>query len=175
MVVALGELLGQVFGEDIMASRGQAVAAHAAIVALLVGGLSRGTETHYDVARADVGVVDDVAPAHAAGHGRIDDDRPHEVADVGRLATCGPNTYPHLAHLSQQVVRAVDDGRDDFARDEHLVASDGRGDQDVVHGAHTEQVVRIHDDGVLGNALPDVEVSRTYRPGTTSYPLHQRA
>ena len=50
MVVALGELPGEVFGEDIVAGRGQTVAAHAAVVAAFVGSLPGGAESDDDVA-----------------------------------------------------------------------------------------------------------------------------
>ena len=41
VVEALGILLGQILGEDIVAGRGEAVGAHASVVAMLVGGLTR--------------------------------------------------------------------------------------------------------------------------------------
>ena len=40
VVVALRKVLGQILGEDVVTGRGQAVRAHAAVVALLVSGLS---------------------------------------------------------------------------------------------------------------------------------------
>ena len=40
VVVAFGVLLCQVLGKDVVAGGGQSVGAHAAVVAMLVGGLS---------------------------------------------------------------------------------------------------------------------------------------
>ena len=40
-----------------------------------------------------------------------------------------------------------------LARDEVLVAPDGRGEEDVVRRPDTQQVVEVHDDGVHGDAL----------------------
>ena len=159
MVVGLGVLLGEVLAEDIVAGGGESVAAHATVVFVLVGGLTEAGEAHDDVARADVGVVDDIAALHAAGDGGIDDDGADEVAHVGRLAAGGIDADAHLAQLTQEFVGAVDDGADDFAGDEHLVAPDGGRDEDVVHGTHAQQVVGVHDEGILCNAFPDGEVT----------------
>ena len=143
-----------------MAGGGQSVAAHAAVVLLLVSGLTTRGKAHYDIARADVCVVDDVASFHTASHRAIHDDGPHEVAHVGCLAARAVDANPHVTQLLHQLVRSVDDGRDDLTRDEHLVAAYRRGNQYVIHGAHTEQVVRVHDERVLSNALPDAQVAR---------------
>ena len=48
MVVALVVFLGQIMVQHVVARRGKAVAAHAAVVAVLVGGLSVGSEGHDD-------------------------------------------------------------------------------------------------------------------------------
>ena len=39
------------------------------------------------------------------------------------------------------------------------VASDGGADEDIVHGSHAEEVICIHDERVLCDALPDAEVA----------------
>ena len=113
-----------------------------------------------DVARTNLRVVDDVAALHAAGHGAVYDDGAHQVAHVGRLAARGIDAHAHPAQFGQQFVRAVDDGRYDFARHQQLVAPDGAGHQNVVHRTHAQQVVNVHDEGVLGDALPHAEVAR---------------
>jgi hypothetical protein len=38
---------------------------------------------------------------------------------------------------------------------QHLVAPDGGADEDVVDRSHAEEVVGVHDERVLGDALPD--------------------
>lgn len=67
--------------------------------------------------------------------------------------------------MRQQFVCSVDDGRDDLAGYEHLVAADGRRHEDVVHGTHAEQVVGVHDDGVLRDAFPYAQI-------TGLFPVH---
>ena len=69
MVVRLGVFLGEIFGEDVVAGGGESIAPHTAVVLVLVGGLTEAGETDDDVARVDVGVVDDVGALHAAGDG----------------------------------------------------------------------------------------------------------
>ena len=133
-VVGLGVFLRDVFGEDVVAGAGESVASHSAVVFSLVGRLAEGGEAYDDVARPDVGVVDDVGSAHTARDGAIDDDCADEVADVGRLAARGVDAHTHLSELCEELVGAVDDGADYFAGDEHLVAPDGAGDEDVVDG-----------------------------------------
>ena len=160
MVVALRIFLGQILGEDIVAGGGQAVAAHAAVVLLLIRGLTITCKAHDDVARTNLCVVYHVAALHAAGHGAVHDDGAYQVAHVGRLAACGIDAHAHLAQFGQQFVCAVDDGGDDLARHQQLVAPDGAGHEDVVHRAHAKQVVNVHDQGVLRDALPHREVAR---------------
>ena len=160
LVETFGIFHRQILAEHVVACAGQSVRAHAAVVRRFVGGLSSGRKSHDDVAGADVGIVDDIAAAHTARHGRIDDDGAHQVAHVGRLAARGIDADAHVAQLLKQFVGAVDDGRDHFARHEHLVAPDGAADQDVIDGTHAEQVVCVHDEGVLGNASPHRQVAR---------------
>ena len=160
VVITLGVFLGQVLGEDIVAGTGETVAAHAAVVGLLVQCLSAGGEADDNVASTDVGVVDDVGAAHAAGDRAVHDDGAYEVAHVSRFAARGIDADTHGTQFGQQFIGAIDDGADDFARDEHLVAADGGGDEDVVRGSHAEQVVDIHDERILGDALPYAEVTR---------------
>ena len=42
-----------------------------------------------------------------------------------------------------------------------LVAADGRANEDVVYGAHAEQVVGIHHDSILSDTLPYREVAQS--------------
>ena len=159
VVVALRIVLSEILGEYIVAGRSQTVATHAAVVLLLVGSLTCRRETYDNIAWTDVGIVDDVAALHAAGYGRVNDDGTNQVAYVGSLTAGRIDSDTHLAHLVEQVVGTVDDSRDDLARDEHLVAADGRANEDVVYGAHAEQVVGIHHDSILSDTLPYREVA----------------
>ena len=109
-VKTLGVFLGQVVGEDIMARAGESVAAHAAVVGMLIGGLTERGQSDDDVAGADTRIVDHIGAAHAAGDGAIDNDRAHQIAHVGRLTARGVNADAHLTQLGQQLVCAVDDG-----------------------------------------------------------------
>jgi len=65
----------------------------------------------------------------------------------------------------EQVVSTVDDSRDNLAWDEHLVAADGRAYEDVIYGAHAEQVVGIHHDSILSDTFP-------YREVASLFPVH---
>ena len=162
VIIALGILLSKVFREDIVAGGGESVRAHSAVVFLLVSGLATGRETHDHISRTDVGVVDDIAPLHAAGDGAVHDDGPHEVAHVGCLAACAIDANAHVAKLLHELVGAVDDGRYYLTRDEHLVAAYRGGNQDVIDGAHAEQVVGIHDERVLSDAFPNAQITRLF-------------
>ena len=159
MVVGLGITLCKVFAENVVAGRSEAVAAHSAVIFFFVGGLSETGETHDDITSADVGVIDDVGTPHTAGDGAINNDGAHEVAYVSRLAPRGVDADAHAAQLSQELVGAVDDGRDNLARDEHLVAPNGAADEDVIHGPHAQQVIGVHDESVLRDAFPHAEVA----------------
>ena len=126
MIVGLGILLSQILGEDIMTSRCQAIGTHTTVVFLLVGSLSETCKTNDNIAGCDVGIVDDIGAFHTAGDRRIDDDGACQIADISSLATCSIDTDTHLTQFGHQFVIAIDDGADDFARDEHLVTPDGR-------------------------------------------------
>ena len=159
VVEALWVFLSQVLGEDIVASAGQAIATHTTIVLLLVSSLTGRGQTHDDITRTDVGIVDDIAALHAASHGRVNDDGAYKVAHVCGLTTSRIDADAHLTHLVEELIGTIDDGGDYLARYEHLVASDGRRDEDVVNGTYTEQVVGVHHHGILSDSLPDGEVA----------------
>ena len=159
MIVALRIVLSEILGEYIVAGRGQTVATHTAVVLLLVSSLTGRRKTYDNIAWADVGIVDDIAALHAAGYGRVNDDGTNQVAYIGSLTAGRIDAYTHLAHLVEQVVGTIDDSRDHLARDEHLVAADGRANEDVIYGTHAEQVVGIHHDSILSDTLPYREVA----------------
>jgi len=160
VVVALRVFLCEIFGKDVVAGTCESVGPHTSVVAVFIGGLTCGGKTHDDVSRTNVGIVDDVAAFHAASHGRVHDDGAYQVAHVGSLATCGIDANTHFAQFCQQLVGTINDGGNDVAGNEHLIAADGTGDKDVVHGTHAKEVIGIHHDGVLGDALPYTHVAR---------------
>ena len=159
MVIALGIFCGKVFGKDIMTGTRQTVAAHAAIIAVLVGSLTGGGEADDDITGTDVGIIDDILTLHTAGNGGVDDDRTYEVADISRLTASWPDADAHATELGEELIGAVDDGRDDFSRDKHLVTADGGGDEDVIHGTDAQQVIGVHDDGILRDTFPHAQVA----------------
>ena len=158
-IVCLRVFLSEIFGEDIMTGGGETIAAHAAIVLLLVGCLTVGRKANDNVASLDIGVVYHILATHTASDGRIDNDGAHEVADIGSLAARGVNSDTHLAKFGEEFVGAIDDGRDDLTWHEHLVSADGAGDEDIVNGAHAEEVVDVHNERILRDAFPDGEVA----------------
>ena len=159
MVEGFRIFLCNILVEHVVACRCQSVASHSAVVAVLVCGFSTRRESYYYVARTYVGIVYHVATLHAACHCRVNNYSAHEVAHVGSLAACGVDANSHLAHLSQQFVGAVDNGRDHLAWHEHLVSSDSARHKNVIYRAHAEQVVGVHYQCVLCDALPDAEVA----------------
>ena len=102
----------------------------------------------------------DTLALHAAGDRGVDNDGTHQVADISRLAACGPDADAHTAQFSKQFICAVDNSTDDLAGNQHLIAADGAGHKDVVNSSHTEQVIGVHDDSVLRNSLPNAQISR---------------
>mmetsp|Transcript_76859 Transcript_76859/g.222112 ORF Transcript_76859/g.222112 Transcript_76859/m.222112 type:complete len:251 (-) Transcript_76859:297-1049(-) len=153
-VERLGELVPQALAEGVVTRGRQAVAADAAVVLGLIRGLPGGGEADDDVAGADARVVDDLGALHPASDRGVDDDRPHQVAHVGGLAASRHDVHSELPHLAQHLLRAVDQGRDHLARDQALVPADGARQENLVDGADAEQVVGVHDDRILGDALP---------------------
>ena len=159
VVVALRIVLCEILGEYIVAGRSKSVATHTAVVLLLVCSLTCRRKTYDYIAWTDVGIVDNIAALHAAGYGRVNDDGTNQVAYISSLTAGRIDADTHFAHLVEQVIGTVDDSRDYLARDEHLVAADGRADEDVIYGTHAEQVVGIHHDSILSDTLPYREVA----------------
>ena len=142
-----------------MACTCQTVRSHTAVILLLVCSLAEGSESYDYVTRTDVGIVDNILTLHAAGNCRVNDDGTHQVTDICCLATSGIYAYAHLAEVFQQFVRSVDDGRDDFSRNKHLVSADCARYENVVNSSYAEQIVSIHHDGILCHTLPNTKVA----------------
>mmetsp|Transcript_63377 Transcript_63377/g.165984 ORF Transcript_63377/g.165984 Transcript_63377/m.165984 type:complete len:419 (-) Transcript_63377:326-1582(-) len=159
-VEGLRELHPQGLREDVVPRRGQAVAADAAVVARLVSRLAVRGQADNDVAVDNVAVVDDLGPGDLGGDRGVHDDGADEVADVGGLTAGEDNADAVALELLDQLLGTVDQGTDDLTRDQVLVAADGGGQEDVVDTADAEQVVQVHHDGVLRDALPDAQVAR---------------
>ena len=126
VVEAFWVFLCEILSENIVAGRGESVAAHTAVVLLLVCSLTSRGKTYDNVARTDVGIVDDIAALHAASYGRIHDDGAYEVAYVSSFATSRVDADAHFSHFVEEFISTVDDSRDDVSRNEHLVSSDSR-------------------------------------------------
>ena len=107
----------------------------------------------------NVCIVDYIAALHAACNGAVDNDGAHKVAHVGCLTTCCIYAHTHFAEFGKQFVGSVDDGRNDLARNEQLVAADGRRNKDVVCRTNAEEVVNVHYQCILCNSLPHTKVT----------------
>ena len=64
--------------------------------------------------------------------------------------------------LLEQFLGALNDGLDDLARDQMLVAANGARKQNRSSRPHAQQVIQIHDQRVLRNALPDGQIARFF-------------
>ena len=126
MVIALWIFLSQILCEDIVAGTCQSVAAHATIVLMLISSLPRGTETHNDITRTDVGIVDDILALHAASDSGVNDDGTYQIADICSFTTGCIYAYTHFTEFGQQFICSVDDGRNHFSWYKQLVTADGR-------------------------------------------------
>ena len=124
MVVAFRIFLSKILCEYVVTGTCQSIRTHTAVVLLLVCCLSERSQSYDNVTRTYVGIVDNVLALHTASYGRVDNDGAYEVANVGCLAACSIYAYSHFAQFGKQLVGAIDDGRDNLARDEHLVTSD---------------------------------------------------
>ena len=65
-----------------------------------------------------------------------------------------------IAPIGHELFRALNEGRNHLAGNEALVAADGRADQDGARGSDAQQVVQIHDQRILRDALPHGKVPR---------------
>ena len=162
MVVAFRVFFCQILGKDIVTRRGQTVTAHTAVVFFLISRLPVTGKSYNDIARANPCIVYHIAAFHAAGHGRIHNDGTHQVTHISRLTACGIDPHAHLAQFGQQLVRTVDDGRNNLTRHQQLIASDGRRYKDVIHRAHAKQIVNVHYQGILRDAFPHRQVARFF-------------
>ena len=73
-------------------------------------------------------IVDHVGTPHAGGNGAVDNYGADKVAHIGGLAAGEDDVNPHLTHCLAELFGAVDNGRNDLARYQLLVASDGGGE-----------------------------------------------
>src|SRR5690606_16418724 len=115
--------------------------------------------------RADVRVVDDLVAAHACNDGAVDHDGADQIAEIGGFATRRFHADAVGRHLLDQLRGASNQVRDDLAGHQLFVAADGGAQDDVFGGAHAEQVVEIHHQSVLRDALPNSGVARFFPVG----------
>ena len=159
VVITLGIVLGQILRKHIMAGRSQTVGAHTTVIAFLISGLPCAGESHNHISRADIRIVDHIAALHAASDRRVDDDGAYQVTHIGGLSTCRIDADTHLAEFCEQFVSTIDNRRDDLTRHQHLVTSDRRRYEDIIHSTHAEQIVSVHHNGILGDTFPYGEVA----------------
>ncbi len=57
------------------------------------------------------------------------------------------------------MLRAVNQRGDDLSGNQALVASDGGGEEHIVCCTHTNEVVGVHHDGILGHTFPHAHVA----------------
>ncbi len=124
-VEAFGVLRGQVLAQYVVAGGSQAVAAHAAVVSIFVGCLSRGGQADNDIARLDVGVVHDFGALHAGDDRAVNRDGAHQVAHVGGFAARAVNFDAKAAKHFQYLFGTVNDFGDYLTGNAVLVAVDG--------------------------------------------------
>ena len=165
LVITFGIFLCQIFGEYIMTGAGQSVAAHTTVIFLFISSLSVRSQAYNYIARTDIGIINHIAALHAASYGAVHDDGTHQIAYIGSFTACSIYAYTHFAELGEQFVRSVDDGGDNFSRNEKFVASDGRRNQDIIYCTYAEQVVDIHNQCILCNAFPNRKI-------TCFFPVH---
>ncbi len=138
---------------------GQPVTSHASIVPIFVGRLTEWCQTDDQVAGLDV-YVDDIRFFYSAGQRVVDGDGSYQITDVSGLSAGGVNVDAEFTHFCAEFFSAVDDGSDDFSRNQVFVPSDGRGKQ---HGhfcrSDTDEVVQIHDDAILRDSFPDGHIT----------------
>mmetsp|Transcript_9554 Transcript_9554/g.21308 ORF Transcript_9554/g.21308 Transcript_9554/m.21308 type:complete len:237 (+) Transcript_9554:1245-1955(+) len=106
-----------------------------------------------------------MSPRNPGNHRRVYDDSAHQVAHIRGLATSEGKTHPVLLQVADKGSRATDEFSDDLLGDVGLVPPNGAREKDIVHDTYAEQVVEVHDNGILRNALPDAKVS-------SSLPIH---
>ena len=162
MVETLRIFHGKILCKHIMASTRKSIASHATIVFCFVSGLSTTRKSYNHVSWANIRIVYHIATFHAACHCRIHNDSAHQIAYICCFSTRCINANSHIAHLLQKLICTIDDGRNHFPRNEHLVSAYRTRYQDVVHGTHTEQIVCIHDKSVLRNTFPYAQVARLF-------------
>lgn len=146
--------------EYVVAGRGQSIGPHASVVLVLVGRLAIGRQADDDLTRSDAGIVNDFISAHSCDDGTVHNDGADQVAHIRRLAARGANVHAVGAQIRQYGLGTFNEGRDDFAWNAVFVSANGAGKQNGSRRAHTEEVIDIHNDGVLGNSAPDREVAR---------------
>ncbi len=147
------------FVENVMPRRSQPIAAHPAVVFGFIVGLAKGGQAHDHVSPLDFVIGDDFVPSHPAGDCAVHDNGPHQIPHIGRFASGQDDIHPVVTEHLEYFFRALDDGGDDLAGNQVFVSANGGGNQDIVDRPDTQQVVGIHDDGVLGDAFPDAQIT----------------
>ena len=127
--------------------------------------LTKRGQSHNHIAGLYACVVNYFVPFHARGYRRIYNDRTDQITHIGSFSASAVNLYAVGCQFFNEIFRSGNYGRNHFARNHIFVASNGRRKQNRIGGAHTQQIVNIHDECVLGNAFP-------YRQITSFFPIH---
>mmetsp|Transcript_36896 Transcript_36896/g.86483 ORF Transcript_36896/g.86483 Transcript_36896/m.86483 type:complete len:202 (-) Transcript_36896:898-1503(-) len=142
-----------------MPGGGKAIASHAAVVLCLVCGLTARSQANDDTASRNPAIVNDLSHRHSCRHRRIHNDGPHQVTNVSCLSTCERKAHTVPCELIDKLLGARDDRLDHLPWDQVLVSSDCARQQNVVCCPNAQEVIKIHDDRILRNALPNAEVA----------------
>ena len=167
LIKTLRIFLGKILCKNVMTSTCQSVTAHTAVIFLFVCSLPATAKTNDYIAWTNVCIVNDITSLHTASDCRIHDDSTNKVAHICSFTTCCINSDTHLAHFFKKFIRAIDNSRNHFAWNEHLVAADSRRNENIVDSSHAEKVVCIHNESILCNSLP-------YRQIASLLPIHIR-
>ena len=145
--------------EQVMPGTCQAIAADARVCKSLVLGLTGGGETDDGEAGLDVGVIDDIGAIHDDDGAGIDGNGACQVADIGRFAPAAVDADPVFTECGEEVFGARNQLAECLAWDSAGVPINRAGNEDAIDCADAEQVVDIHDEGILSDTFPHGDVS----------------
>src|SRR5688500_20222424 len=129
--------------EDVVAGRGQSIAAHSPVVFIFVSSFAVRSEANDDISILDSRIVDNILFFHPAHHRAVDDDGADEVSKVRRFSTRANDVYAVVAQQLQEFLRSIDDGGDHFSGNEVFVPAVGGGKQNVFCRTDAKQVIDV--------------------------------
>ena len=111
------------------------------------------------MAGSNASIVDDVTALHPSHNGAINNYRAHEVAHVRCFAARTLNVHACVAQVLKYGLGSFNERLNYFAWNQVLVAPNRRAQQDGPCSPDAQQVVGVHDYGVLGDSAPHAEVT----------------